>query len=162
MTTIAHDVAPRVIGGVDTHKDIHVAAAIDELGRLLGTDSFPNTLKGYRQLWRWLNSHGAVISIGIEGTSSWGAGLARHLMASTDAAVLEVNRPDRQSRRRRGKSDPLDAEAAARAVLSGAATVIPKSRVCATPRRKESAPSWLACRCRRWWRSPSAGGPDRL
>jgi transposase len=127
MTTIAHDAAPRVIGGVDTHKDIHVAAAIDDIGRLLGTECFAATAKGYRALWRWLEGHGEVVAVGIEGTSSWGAGLTRHLAATTGARILEVNRPDRQDRRRRGKSDPFDAEAAARAVLADKTKVIPKS-----------------------------------
>ena len=67
----------RVFGGVDTHKDVHVAAALDELGRLLGTGSFPTTAAGYRQLRCWLRSHGEVVAVGVEGTGSWGAGVAR-------------------------------------------------------------------------------------
>jgi transposase len=122
MTTIAH----RVVGGVDTHKDVHVVAALDELGRLLAVASFPTTRHGYRRLLRWLQSHGDLVAIGVEGCGSWGAGLARYLVAR-EVSVVEVNRPNRQERRLRGKDDPLDAEAAARAVLAGRATALPKS-----------------------------------
>jgi transposase len=126
MTTIAHDEQRRVIGGVDTHKDIHVAAVIDGLGRLMGTASFPTTRHGYRRLLRWMQSHGELVNVGVEGCGSWGAGLARFL-AERHVVVIEVNRPNRQNRRLRGKSDVVDAEAAARAVLNGQATVIPKA-----------------------------------
>ncbi|MEO7573664.1 MAG: IS110 family transposase [Acidimicrobiales bacterium] len=127
MNTIAHhDVV--VIGSVDTHKDVHVAAvkALDNLGRLLGTESFPTTRPGYRRLFAWLQSHGDLDVVGVEGCGSWGAGLARYL-AARGVRVVEVNRPNRQERRRRGKSDVLDAEAAARAALAGQATVTPKA-----------------------------------
>jgi transposase len=116
----------RVIGGVDTHKDVHVGAVLDELGRLLDTASFDATPVGYRLLCRWLCSFGEVLAVGVEGTGSWGAGLARHLRAR-GINVIEVNRTNRQTRRRKGKTDTVDAEAAARAVLSGDATVTPKS-----------------------------------
>ena len=119
-------IAQRVVGGVDTHKDIHVAAVLDELGRLLGVESFPTTRHGYRKLLGWLQSHGELEAVGVEGCGSWGAGLARHL-AARGVRVLEVNRPNRQERRLVGKDDPLDAEAAARAVLAGKAKVTPKS-----------------------------------
>ena len=122
MTTIAR----RVVGGVDTHKDVHVAAVLDDVGRLLGTESFPTTRHGYRRLLAWLASHGEIVAVGVEGCGSWGAGLARYLGAR-DIEVVEVNRPNRQERRRRGKDDPIDAEAAARAVLAGTATAKPKS-----------------------------------
>jgi len=111
------DLAASVTGGVDTHKDLHVAAALDGVGRLLGTQSFPTTAPGYRALLGWLRSFGTVTAVGVEGTGSWGAGVARYL-AGQDVKVLEVNRPNRRQRRRRGKSDPADAEAAARAVLA--------------------------------------------
>ena len=116
-----------IIGGVDTHKDVHAAAAMSETGRLLGTAEFPTTPVGYRRLLTWLRSFGSVERVGIEGTGSYGAGLCRYLR-SKDVDVVEVNRPNRQWRRRRGKSDPADAEAAARAVLAGEAVGAPKSQ----------------------------------
>jgi transposase len=125
MTTIApKDVV--VTGGVDTHQDLHVAAALDQLGRVLGTESFPTTLLGYRRLLSWLHGHGTVDKIGVEGTGSYGAALARSLTAA-GVVVIEVARPNRQVRRRYGKTDVIDAIAAARAVQSGEATGTPKS-----------------------------------
>ena len=115
-----------VTGGVDTHKDVHVAAALDQLGRVLGTNSFPTTPNGYRQLSRWLRHHGRLDSVGVEGTGSYGAALARQLRAE-GTAVIEVARPNRQVRRRFGKTDVIDAIAAARAVQSGEATATPKT-----------------------------------
>ena len=115
-----------VVGGVDTHRDNHVAATIDSAGRLLGVASFPATGAGYGDLLDWMCSWGDVDAVGVEGTGSYGAGLARRLAAG-GVTVVEVIRPNRQARRRRGKSDPADAEAAARAVLCGEATVRPKS-----------------------------------
>jgi transposase len=126
MTEDDNDVTPRVIGGVDTHKDVHVAAVLDELGRLLATATFATTTVGYRRLHRWLCDHGEVLAVGVEGTGSWGVGLARFLRAR-GLNVIEVNRPNRQTRRRKGKSDTVDAEMAARAVLAGDATVTPKT-----------------------------------
>jgi transposase len=116
-----------ILGGVDTHKDVHTAAAMSETGRLLATAEFPTTPVGYRRLLAWLRSFGPVGRVGIEGTGSYGAGLCRYLR-SKDVAVVEANRPNRQWRRRRGKSDPADAEAAARAVLAGEAVGAPKSQ----------------------------------
>lgn len=124
MTTIA--VAPVVTIGVDTHKDFHVAAAIDERGGLLATAGFPADTDGYESLRCWADGLGAVSAYGIEGTSSWGAGLARHLAAGR-VRIVEVNSTNRQHRRRHGKSDTADALAAARAVQSGEATATPKS-----------------------------------
>ena len=115
-----------VFGGVDTHKDAHVAAAVDSAGRLLGTAAFAADAGGYGHLLGWLESFGAVARVGVEGTGTYGAGLARHLAAAGVEAV-EVNRPNRQMRRRRGKTDTVDAEAAARAALCGDAAVVPKS-----------------------------------
>jgi len=126
MTSVT-DERRLVIGGVDTHKDVHVAAAISEVGRVLGTAEFPTTTSGHRRLVAWLRHHGEIAKVGVEGTGSYGAGLARFLAAG-DVEVVEVDRPNRQLRRRRGKSDPVDAEAAARAALSGDATGEPKSR----------------------------------
>jgi len=116
-----------VIGGVDTHKDVHVAAAIDERGKVLDTASFEVTARGYRELLNWLRSFGELAKVGVEGTGAYGAGLARHL-GGAGVEVVEVNRPNRQARRRRGKSDTVDAEAAARAALSGEAVVVPKAQ----------------------------------
>jgi transposase len=112
------DLEVHVTGGVDTHKDTHVAAALDQLGRVLGTEAFPATAAGYTALWRWLNRFGDVVAVGVEGTGAWGAGLARFL-TSQEVAVIEVRRGNRQHRRRHGKSDPTDAISAARAVQSG-------------------------------------------
>jgi len=116
-----------VIGGVDTHKDTHVVAALSEPGTLLGTASFSTNVTGYTQLLDWLRDFGAVTSVGIEGTGSYGAGLCRFLQAA-GIMVREVSRPKRPWRRRYGKSDPRDAEAAARAMLAGEALGIPQQR----------------------------------
>lgn len=116
-----------VVGGVDTHADTHTAAAVDTAGRSLGHAQFPATCAGYAQLTDWLRSHGLVQSVGVEGTGAYGAGLARHLTAA-GLPVVEVDRPDRKTRRYAGKSDPIDADAAARAVLAGRATGTPKTR----------------------------------
>jgi transposase len=127
MTTIAQSAGERrVLGGVDTHKDVHVAAVIDDLGRILDTAAFAATRDGYRRLLAWLGGFGELVAVGVEGCGSWGAGLSRYL-AARGVRVVEVNRPNRQNRRRRGKSDTVDAEAAARAVLAGDATVTPKA-----------------------------------
>ena len=116
-----------VTAGVDTHSDTHTAAALDNRGGLLGVAEFAATAIGYRQMQQWLEEFGEIDCIGVEGTGSYGAGLARHMKA-VGLRVLEVGRPDRQLRRRRGKSDPVDAEAAARAVFSGQALGTPKSQ----------------------------------
>jgi transposase len=127
MTMTIVEAARGITGGVDTHRDVHVAAALDPLGGLLGSESFPTDTTGYQALLRWLNTFGDVTKIGVEGTGSYGSGLARHLRRA-GVEVIEVDRPDRQKRRRTGKSDPLDAIEAARAALSGRATGSPKSR----------------------------------
>ncbi len=115
-----------VVLGVDTHLDVHLAVALDHLGRRLSTFSGPTTKKGYESLLTWAEGFGRLRCAGVEGTSSYGAGLARHLRAM-GIAVVEVQRPKRRHLRRKGKSDPIDAEAAARAVLSGEAAGVPKS-----------------------------------
>jgi transposase len=120
------DTEVAVILGVDTHLDFHVGVAVDHLGRRLGESSVPTTVKGYEKLLRWAEGFGPVRCAGVEGTSSYGAGLARHLRA-TGISVVEVERPKRRHLRRNGKSDPIDAEAAARAVLAGEAVGEPKS-----------------------------------
>ncbi|MEX0754809.1 MAG: transposase [Actinomycetota bacterium] len=116
-----------VIGGVDTHTQAHCAAVIDARGRLLGVRQFAASQAGYRELAAWMRSHGSIRRMGVEGTGAFGAGLTRHLR-SEGVEVVEVPRPDRRSRRRWGKSDPIDAEAAARAVLAGTATIVPKGQ----------------------------------
>lgn len=117
-----------VIGGVDTHSRTHHAALIDaQLGRELADREFPATAAGYRELAAWMNSHGQVVAVGVEGTGSYGAELARHL-ATVGLRVVEVDRPDRKTRRTRGKSDPIDAYTAATAVAAGRATGSPKTR----------------------------------
>lgn len=111
--------------GVDTHKDVHVAVAIDGLGTRVGESHLPTTPAGYAELERWAAEFGRIEAFGIEGTGSYGAGLARYL-DGRGHRIVEVNRPDRATRYRLGKSDPIDAEMAARSVLSGVAVGTPK------------------------------------
>ncbi|MEV6133705.1 IS110 family transposase [Streptomyces violaceusniger] len=103
------------------------AAVIDTIGRPLATEAFPTTPAGYRHLLAWLSSHGHVLTVGMEGTGSFGAELARFLRAN-QITVIEVDRPDRRTRRVAGKFDPVDAYAAATAVFSGRANGTPKNR----------------------------------
>ena len=110
-----------VIAGIDCHIDFHVAAALDPLSRVLGTESFPATCAGYRSTHEWLASFGPIAAVGIESTGSYGAALARSLL-ERDCGVIEGNQPHAHLRARRGKKDAIDAEAAARKVLSGEAT----------------------------------------
>jgi transposase len=116
-----------IVGGVDTHADQHVAAAVDANGGILGVEAFPADESGFEALLGWLMSHGEIEMVGVEGTGSWGVGLSRFLH-DHEIAVIEVDRPNRQNRRRVGKSDSTDAISAARAALSGSASVIPKTR----------------------------------
>ncbi|MGW0811641.1 IS110 family transposase [Streptomyces viridiviolaceus] len=116
-----------VVGGVDTHTDFHQAAVIDSIGRHLATAPFPTTPDGYRCLLQWLRTHGEVLAVGVEGTGAYGSELARFLRAN-EVTVVDVHRPDRKARRANGKSDPVDAYAAATAVLSGRANGRPKTR----------------------------------
>jgi transposase len=109
---------PQITGGVDTHLDVHVAAALGPTGALLGVESFDTTATGYAELHDWLCSFGELERVGVEGTGSYGAGLTRHLHAA-EVTVIEVDRPNRQKRRQRGKSDTQDAISAARAAQSG-------------------------------------------
>jgi transposase len=137
MTTIACTPEPvtnspgdrrlTVIGGVDTHADTHTAVAVNDTGRVLGAAQFPTTSAGYRALLAWLRGFGELVLVGIEGTGVYGAGLARFL-AGEAVAMVEVDRPDRKSRRFAGKSDPIDAQAAALAALSGRQSGTPKTR----------------------------------
>lgn len=114
-----------VIGAVDTHKDWHHAAVVDPFGRALADQRFPATRAGYGALLAWLRGFGLLLRVGVEGTGSYGAGLCRHLVAA-GVTVCEVNRPDRALRRARGKSDQLDAYAAAEATATGRAQTSPK------------------------------------
>lgn len=122
MTSIPDE----VVLGVDTHKDVHVAAVLSPSGRLLGTGSFPATAAGYADLTGWADGFGLVVRAGVEGTGSYGAALSRHLR-SRQVRVFEVTWPDRAARRRYGKSDEVDAVAAAQAVISGRASATPKT-----------------------------------
>jgi len=127
MTLTIVDEACAITGGVDTHADTHMAAALDRVGGLLGVQEFAATPDGYARLLAWLGEFGTVSLVGIEGTGSYGAGLARHITAA-GIRVVEVDRSDRQDRRRAGKSDPLDAVSAARAAQSGRASGAPRGR----------------------------------
>ena len=123
MTEVVSPISSRsvqVVIGIDTHRDQHVAVAIDQQGVRIGEHRLPVTTCGYKELERWSLSLGRIRAFGIEGTGSYGAGVARYL-TSRDYTVIEVNRPDRSVRHRKGKSDPTDAEMAARAVLAGVA-----------------------------------------
>jgi transposase len=125
MTTV--DRTRPVTGGVDTHLDLNVAAALDPIGGLLGVAEFRTTRVGHALLLDWLVGFGPVARVGVEGTGSYGAGLARFLRGA-GIGVVEVDRPNRQTRRRTGKSDPADAIEAARAALSGRAQGAGKTR----------------------------------
>jgi len=112
--------------GIDTHAEVHAVAALDERGRLLDSTTVLTSLAGFQALLEWAAGFGTIDRIGVEGTGSYGAGVARWLRAQ-GLVVIEVDRPDRGERRRRGKSDPIDAEIAARAVQSGRASGTPKA-----------------------------------
>ena len=116
-----------VIGGVDTHKDLHVAAVVDALDRFLASASFPTTRQGYRLMLEWMRGFGQLQRVGVEATGTYGAGLLRYLHKA-GVEVLEVTGPDKHDRRKRGKSDHFDAEAAAHAAFTGTRTVTPKTR----------------------------------
>jgi transposase len=126
MTTMA-ETTQRVTAGVDTHRDQHMVAVLNERGAELSVRPFPTTLAGHRSLLAWVQGFGAVERVGVEGTGTYGAGLTRFLHAK-GVTVVEVDRPNRQLRRSHGKSDPVDAIAAARAAQSGAATGAAKTR----------------------------------
>ena len=127
MLTIAGAGQARLVtGGVDTHAEVHVAGMVDQAGRVLGTREFRADAAGYRAALAWMRGHGDLAKVGVEGTGSYGAGLARYL-AAEGVEVTEVIRPNRQARRRRGKSDAADAVAAALAALNGEASGTPKS-----------------------------------
>jgi transposase len=117
-----------VVGGVDTHKDLHFAAVVDEHDRVLGSAFFPTTRHGYKTMVAWMRSFGALERIGVESTGSYGAGLLRYLTRYADVEVLEVCAPDATERRKRGKNDTLDADSAAHAAFARNRTITPKTR----------------------------------
>jgi len=126
MPAVTSTMTTDVVIGVDTHKDVHVAVALDFLGARLATTTIPVGAKGYQALDTWAAALGPIRAFGIEGTGSYGSGLSRFLRKHGHV-VLEVSRPNRQLRRQKGKSDAVDAENAARVVLAGQATGQPKS-----------------------------------
>jgi hypothetical protein len=128
--TIVED-ARAITGGVDTHADVHVAAALDPVGGLLGVGEFPATAAGYARLLGWLGGFGTVCLVGIEGTGSYGAGLARHITAA-GVRIVEVDRSDRQDRRRQGKPRPAGCgqRRPGRAVRPGPRRVQGPGRLC--------------------------------
>ena len=128
MPSITPDEATiEVFGGVDTHQDTHTAAVIDQVGRVLGTHEFPATAAGYAALLSWIRGHGRLGRVGVEGTGAYGAGLSR-LLRNERVTVIEVDRPDRKTRRLQVKSDPIDAVQAARTALAAERAGTPKQR----------------------------------
>ena len=125
--SLQQDVRPVIVGGVDTHKDLHVAAAVDGHDQVLGTNTFPATRHGYKTMLAWMRSFGDVTRIGIECSGTYGAGLLRYLQQAS-ITTLEVTSPDKSVRRKRGKDDSIDAENAAHAAFAGIRTVTPKTR----------------------------------
>lgn len=119
--------AGEVTGGVDTHQDTHTAAVIDQVGRVLGTREFAATPAGYTAMLAWMRGHGGLARAGVEGTGAYGAGLVR-MLRSNGVEVIEVDRPNRRTRRLQGKSDPIDAVQAAKTALAGGRTSTPKHR----------------------------------
>ncbi len=121
------DTTTVVTAGVDTHRDVHMVAALDKRGAELGVQGFSTDPVGHRNMLDWLETFGPVELVGVEGTGTYGAGLTRFLQRN-DIAVVEISRPDRQERRSHGKSDEIDAVAAARSAQSGKDTAQPKTR----------------------------------
>ena len=114
-----------VVAGVDAHTDEHHVAVLDGQGRPLAAAAFPTTADGYTRLISWLRGRGTIERVGVESTGAYAAGLVRALHAD-GIRVVEVNQPHPHARQRLGKSDPIDAELAARAALSGTASALPK------------------------------------
>ena len=123
----AHLEEAHVIGGVDTHKELHVAAVVDHRDRVLGTETFPTTRHGYRLMLAWMRAYGDLQRVGVECSGSYGAGLLRYLQTA-GVEILEVTAPDKLDRRRRGKNDDFDAQSAAHAAFAKRHTVTPRSR----------------------------------
>ncbi|WP_400160649.1 IS110 family transposase [Arthrobacter sp. BPSS-3] len=118
---------PQVIVGVDTHADTHHVAIVTEYGKPIADEKFAATAAGYSKILNFITSHGIVRAVGVEGTGSYGAELSR-VLAKEKLSVFEVNRPNRQNRRIRGKSDPLDAYQAAQSVLAERGISTPKTK----------------------------------
>lgn len=116
-----------VIGGVDTHKDIHVAAIVNDFNQVLSSEYFPTTRHGYKEMLKWMSSFGKMSRVGIECSGTYGLGLLRYIQ-SGGIEVLEVTAPDKIDRRKRGKDDKIDAENAAHAAYNKLRTVTPKTR----------------------------------
>ena len=132
-----------VAGGVDTHSDTHTAAVIDMVGRVLGTEQFPAGPAGYAALLAWMEGFGRLVRVGVEGTGAYGAGLAR-LLGKRGVAMVEVDRPDRRTRRFQGKSDSIDAIQAAKTALAQDRTGTPNSAMAAS--RHSATCGWPAAR----------------
>lgn len=116
-----------IVGGVDTHKDLHVAAVVDAQDQFIASESFATTRQGYRLMLEWMGSFGNLQRVGVEATGTYGAGVLRYCQKA-GVEVLEVTGPDKHDRRARGKSDTFDAEAAAHAAFARKRTVPPKTR----------------------------------
>lgn len=142
-----------VIAGVDTHKDVHVLCPLDGLGRKIRSGSFGADPEGYDRLAEAIGDPGSCVVVGVEGTASYGAGLTRRLV-ELGYNVVEVLRPKRdKARPGEGKSDPLDAERAARRRRPGGAAPC-RSRRTAGSRRCASSTSragWPSRRPRLAW-----------
>lgn len=128
---------PQVVGGVDTHQDLHTAAAVSTEGEILGVKNFSTTRAGYRAMLAWFRSHGDLLRVGVEATGSYGAGITRHL-ALAGVPVLAVTGPDAATRRGYGKDDSIDAISAARAALTGRK----RPSVADAPRCSRSTTPW--------------------
>ena len=126
MSNLTTTTSSIVVGGVDTHKELHVVAVVDAHDRVIGTESFSTTRAGYRALVRWMRTYGDIARVGVECTGSYGAGLMRH-PDTAGIDVLEVTAGDKVDRRKRGKDDTIDAEQAAHAAYARVRTVTPRA-----------------------------------
>ncbi|WP_258059164.1 IS110 family transposase [Arthrobacter sp. B1805] len=117
----------RIVVGIDTHADTHHVAVVTEYGKPLGDQAFPTTAAGYRDVLAFITGFGEVLQVGMEGTGTYGAALTK-VLQRMGVLVIEVNRPDRQQRRLKGKTDSLDAYRAAQSVITGRSTAVPKAK----------------------------------
>lgn len=116
-----------VIAGIDTHADTHHVAVINEYGKAPRGQGIPGRGHRLSEDREFITRYGTVTAVGVEGTGSYGAEIAKTLRGE-GLCVLEVNRPNRAARRLKGKPDPLDAYQAAQSVLDGRTTAIPKAK----------------------------------